>query len=105
MHVGAAWGGGGVLWMSVDKGIPPTSPSWCIFLDPTIKWRNQTEAIQELKRKKKFFQMILGQRLFPGGSDGQDGQESACNVEDSGSVSKLGRAPGEGNVSHSSILA
>ena len=37
--------------------------------------------------------MTLGQRLFPGGSDGQDGQESACNVGDSGSVSKLGRFP------------
>ena len=51
MHVGAAWGWGGVLWMSVDKGIPPTSPSDASSLNPTIKWRNQTEAIQELKKK------------------------------------------------------
>ena len=41
--------------------------------------------------------MVLGQRLFPGGSDGQDGQESACNVGDSGSIPGSGRSPGEGN--------
>ena len=35
--------------------------------------------------------LILG---FPGGSDGK---ESACNVGDLGSVSRLGRAPGEGS--------
>ena len=31
---------------------------------------------------------------FPGGSDNK---ESACNVGDLGSVSGLGRSPGEGN--------
>ena len=31
---------------------------------------------------------------FPGGSDGK---ESACNVEDLGSIHGLGRSPGEGN--------
>ena len=41
--------------------------------------------------------MVLGQRLFPGGSHGQDGQESACNVGDSGSIPGPGRSPGEGN--------
>ena len=30
---------------------------------------------------------------FPGGSDGK---ESACNAEDLGSISGLGRSPGEG---------
>ena len=39
---------------------------------------------------------------FPGGSDGK---ESACNVEDSDSILGLGRSPGEGMVTHSSILA
>ena len=33
---------------------------------------------------------------FPGGSDGK---ESACNVGDLGSISGLGRYPGEGNGS------
>ena len=32
---------------------------------------------------------------FPGGSDGK---ESACNVADPGSIPRLGRSPGEGNV-------
>ena len=31
---------------------------------------------------------------FPGGSDGK---ESACNVEDPGLISEMGRSPGEGN--------
>ena len=39
---------------------------------------------------------------FPGGSVGK---ESAYNVGDLGSVPGLGRSPGEGNSSHSSILA
>ena len=29
--------------------------------------------------------------------DGSDGQESACNVGDPGSIPWLGRSPGEGN--------
>ena len=39
---------------------------------------------------------------FPGGSDGK---ESTCNVEDLGSIPGLGRSPGEGKATHSSILA
>ena len=39
---------------------------------------------------------------FPGGSDGT---ESACNAGDPGSIPGLGRFPGEGNATHSSILA
>ena len=39
---------------------------------------------------------------FPGGSDSK---ESACNAGDLGSVPGSGRSPGEGNGSHSSILA
>ena len=35
---------------------------------------------------------ILG---FPGGSDGE---ESACNVGDPGSIPRLGRSPGEGTI-------
>ena len=40
---------------------------------------------------------------FPGGSDGK---ESACNVEDLGSIPGSGRSPGEGNgnlLSHSCL--
>ena len=39
---------------------------------------------------------------FPGGSAGK---ESACNVGDLDSIPGLGRFPGEGKVTHSSILA
>ena len=38
--------------------------------------------------------MALGQRLFPGGSNGQ---ESACSVGDPGSIPGSGRSLGEGN--------
>ena len=43
--------------------------------------------------------VLLG---FPGGSAGK---ESACNVGDLGSIPGVGRSPGEGNATHSSILA
>ena len=39
---------------------------------------------------------------FPGGSDGK---ASAYNAGDPGSIPGSGRAPGEGNATHSSILA
>ena len=39
---------------------------------------------------------------FPGVSDGKG---SACNGGDLGSTPALGRSPGEGNASHSSIIA
>ena len=39
---------------------------------------------------------------FPGGLDSK---ESACREGDTGSVPGLGRSPGEGNTTHSSILA
>ena len=38
---------------------------------------------------------------FPRGSDGK---ESACNMGDLGKTPGLGRSPGDGNGSHSSIL-
>ena len=39
---------------------------------------------------------------FPGGSDGK---ESACSVGDLGSIPGLGRSPGGGHATYSSILA
>ena len=39
---------------------------------------------------------------FPGDADGK---ESACNVGDLGSVPGSGRSPGEGDPTHSRILA
>ena len=40
-----------------------------------------------------------------GFSSGSDSKESACSVEDLGSIPELGRSLGEGNATHSSILA
>ena len=39
---------------------------------------------------------------FPGGLDSK---ESACNEGDQGSIPGLGRSPGEGMATHSSVLA
>ena len=39
---------------------------------------------------------------FPGGSDGK---EYTCSVEDLGLLPGLGRSPGRGMATHSSILA
>ena len=44
-------------------------------------------------RGSKWYQPYVGQG-FPGGSVGK---ESACNVGDLGSISGLGRSPGEGH--------
>ena len=43
--------------------------------------------------------------LFLGFPDGSAGKESVCNVGDLGSILGLGRSPGEGNNTQSSILA
>ena len=39
------------------------------------------------------YHLILHYKIF----DGSDGKESACNMGDPGSISGLGRSPGEGN--------
>ena len=39
---------------------------------------------------------------FPGGTAGK---ESSCNVGDLGLIPGLGRSPGEGKATHSSVLA
>ena len=44
---------------------------------------------------------VLAFHLIPSGSDGQ---ESACNAGDLGSIPGSERSPGEGNATHSSIL-
>ena len=36
---------------------------------------------------------------------GHSGKESACNAGELGSIPGLGRSPGEGKATHSSILA
>ena len=46
--------------------------------------------------------MVEHSLYLPGGSDGK---ESACSAGDPGSGPGLGTYPGEGNGSHSSILA
>ena len=47
-------------------------------------------------------QAHLSTRNFPGGSDGK---ASANNAGDQGSIPELGRSPGEGMATHSSLLA
>ena len=44
----------------------------------------------------------MWQEGFAGGSDGK---KSACSAGDPGLIPGLGRSPGEGNATHSSILA
>ena len=47
----------------------------------------------------------LGILIFPGGSDGKASAYNAYHVGDLGSIPGSGRSPGEGNGTHSSILA
>ena len=52
------------------------------------------------------FTYFFSPRIFTrGSSGGSDGKESTCNAEDLDLVPGLGRSPGEGNSTHSSLLA
>ena len=71
-----------------------------LFLD--IKYRFLTVCLVGLERKKKIARYSCKRVVFSGGSDNK---ESTCNVGDPGSISGLGRSPGEGNGNPLSILA
>ena len=51
------------------------------------------------QRMKELYHNYLG---FPGGSDSK---EAACNAGDVGSIPGLGRSPGGGHGTHSSVPA
>ena len=59
--------------------------------DRLYPWLGNKDPICFMVQQKKIKFDILG---FPGGSNGE---ESACNVGDLGSIPPLGRSPGEGN--------
>ena len=42
---------------------------------------------------------------FPGGANGKEPPANAGDIKDMGLSPELGRSPGEGNATHSSILA
>ena len=64
------------------------------------KCKDLTEA-ERLKRAR-IHRRTIQKRYLLGGSDGK---ESAFNAGDVGVSPGLGRSPGEGNATHSSILA
>ena len=70
----------------------------------SIRWENQVA-----ESRPGFNQCGKRDRLptlvFLGFCDSSAGKESTCNVGDLGSIPGLGRFPGEGNTTHSSILA
>ena len=61
----------------------------------TLKWKHRKIFLLVLFLHQKNFNIILLENL--GFAAGSDGKESACNAEDSGLISRLGRFPGEGN--------
>ena len=71
---------------------------------PYYTSRQPTSRIYMLRPSKAGYFLtrfrVLG--LLPGGSAGN---ELTCNERDRGSISEWGRAPGEGQGSHSSVLA
>ena len=60
---------------------------------------NKNKHLHKGHRLLPYFKGVLG---LPGDSDGK---ESACNSRDVGLIPGLVRSPGEGNATHSSILA
>ena len=73
------------------------SLSWIwTYLEPSLVFRRHQRNVSP------FSSPPFGKRGFPGGSDGK---EFVCNVEELDSVPGLGRSPGGGHGTHSSILA
>ena len=60
------------------------------------------DCSHEIKRHLLFIRKGMTNLGFPCSSVGK---ESACSAGDLGSISGLGRSPGEGMATHSSILA
>ena len=95
----------GALWWPKWEGNPPNRGYIYIYIymaDSLCCTAETDTAVQSnctlLKKKKK-----LNRRMgFPGGSADK---ESTCNEGDQGSIPGLGRSPGKGNATHSSILA
>ena len=54
----------------------------------------ETQVRTKSRSRAPLWINLAREMLFPGGSDDK---ESACNLGDSGSISGLGRYPGEGN--------
>ena len=110
MQTNACWSCLGWGWSPMDECGQSHSTLflfWCIFPGShhKVKKSNRSNTRTENKqtnKQTKTSQMALGQRLFPGGSHGQ---ESACSVGDQ--VQSLGQEdPLErGMATHSSILA
>ena len=78
----------------------PQLPHWVIV---RIKWVNKYKHLLSTGHRvvclsdficSFIFLAAVGLLHFPGGSDGE---ESACNAGDLGSIPGLGRSPGEGN--------
>ena len=58
-----------------------------------------------IEKARKFQQDIYFCFIHQGFPGGSEGRASACSVGDLGSIPGSGRSPGEGNGTHSSILA
>ena len=56
------------------------------------------QALKNIVRSKSKLQSHLLIRVVLGLPGGSDSKESACKVGDPGSISGLGRSPGEGNA-------
>ena len=64
-----------------------------------------TGSGEKERRKDSAVTFSFALILKLGFPSGPAGEETACNVGDLGSIPRLGRSPGEGNATHSSILA
>ena len=62
----------------------------------TLRVSLTAQLVKNLLAKIPWRRDRLPSPVFLGFSCGSDGKESACNVGDLGSISELGRSPGEG---------
>ena len=85
----------------------PVWPGWASLVvqlvkNPPAMWETWVQSLgweDPLEKRKLPTPVFLG---FP---CDLAGKESACNTGDLGSIPGLGRSPGEGKATHSSILA
>ena len=83
------------LWASLIAQLVKIPP----VMQETLPWFNSWVRKIHWGRDRLLTPVFLG---FPYDSAGK---ESACNARDLGSILGLGRSPGEGKATHSSILA
>ena len=78
----------------MNSGNPAAGPGTHRNTNCALYLSTLVKVHSEEQQEGAVFRLFHTRRGFPGGSDGE---ESACNAGDPGSIPRSGRSPGEGN--------